>query len=481
MSRIESRRDPFDILMGPSSVIVVGASNNPAKYGHLVVRSLVDIGFPGEMHLVNVNREQILGRPSYGSVDEVPGSAEAAVIVVPAEHVPGCLRQCGEKGVRLAVIISGGFNELKEAEGDRLYEEMLSIAEDYAIRIIGPNTFGTVTPAGRFNGSFSTDFSRALPGKIALLSQSGGVAHILGYQAMREGVGLRAVVGLGNRANVEFKDLIRFFGEDEETAVIGLYLEGTNEPLELLRAAKEVARRKPILAYKVGSSGAIAGPAQSHTGSMAGRYEIYQGGLQQAGILWTESPQELMDAAKLFTIEEPIRGPRVAIMSIQAGAAIMLTDLCVSSGLELARLSGETRRKLGELLPPKTFLENPVDMGFYWHPPVFIEVAKTLLKDPHVDILIMYTLTSAGPVTEIVRDIALETIKAREPGKIVLFGTDISSYDILADLVEIQQAGVPVYLAPDRAVRSLVQKVKYEKIRRHLLSEEPLAGSGKSS
>jgi acyl-CoA synthetase (NDP forming) len=467
-----SPRDPFDILLGPKSVIVVGASNNPAKYGHLVVRSLIDIGFPGEMYLVNVNRDQILGRQSYGSVDEVPGNAEAAVIVVPAEQVPGCLEQCGEKGARLAVIIAGGFNELEAEEGDRLYDQMLSIADRYGIRIIGPNTFGTATPAGRFNGSFSTELSKALPGKITLLSQSGGVAAILGFQAMREGVGLRSVVGLGNRANVEFKDLIRFFGEDDETAVIGLYLEGTEQPRELLRAAQEVVPRKPILAYKVGSSGAIAGPAQSHTGSMAGRYELYQAGLQQAGILCMESPQELMDAAKLFTIQEPIRGPRVAIMSIQAGAAIMLTDLCVSFGLKLAQLSVETRQKVAELLPPKTYLDNPVDMGFFWHPPVFIEVAKTLLKDPQVDILIMFALAGVGPMVEIMKSIARETLPAREPGKILMFGTDISTYDLMRDLGEIEQAGVPVYRTPERAIRSLVQKVKYERIRRHLLNVE---------
>ena len=164
MSKIESPRDPFDILMGPRSVIVVGATNNPVKYGHLVLRSLMEIGFPGELYLVNVNRERILGRESYGSVDEVPGSAEAAVIVVPAEHVPGCLRQCGEKGVRLAVIISGGFNELEEAEGDRLYREMLSIADQYAIRIIGPNTFGTVAPAGRCPGLPRTRSCGTVPG-----------------------------------------------------------------------------------------------------------------------------------------------------------------------------------------------------------------------------------------------------------------------------------------------------------------------------
>jgi acetyltransferase len=214
---------------------------------------------------------------------------------------------------------------------------------------------------------------------------------------------------------------------------------------------------------------------------MAGRYELYRGGLRQAGILWMESPQELMDAAKLFTIQEPIRGPRVAIMSIQAGAAIMLTDLCVSHGLELARLSGETRRKIGELLPPKTYLENPVDMGFYWHPPVFVEVAQTLLKDPQVDILIMYTVAAAGAVAQMMESIALEAAQARESGKILLLGTDIPSYEILPDLLGIQNAGVPVYLAPERAVRSLVQRVKYERIRKHLLKESPLPGFGTAS
>lgn len=480
MGTVESSRDPFEILLGPDSVIVVGATNHPAKYGHLVVRSLVDMGFPGEMYLVNVKGERILGRTSYRSVDEIPGSAEAAVIAVPAERVPSCLRQCGEKGVRLAVIISGGFNELAAGEGDRLYREMLSAADRYGIRIIGPNTFGTATPAGRFNGSFSIDLSRALPGKITLLSQSGGVAAILGYQAMREGVGLRSVVGLGNRANVEFHDLIRFFGKDEETAVIGLYLEGTNEPRDLLRAAREVAPGKPILAYKVGRSQAVSGPARSHTGSMAGRYELYRAGLQQAGILWMESPQELMDAAKLFTQQEPLRGPRIAIMSIQAGPAIMLTDLCVSFGLELAKFSAETRGKIADLLPPKTFVNNPVDLGFAWMPPIFTEVAKALLKDPNVDIVIMYSLAAAGAMMEMLTSIAMEASTARETGKILMLGTDVCNYDLVADLAAIQKAGVPVYLSPERAVRSLVHKVNYERIRRRPLHGKPFLGSGSS-
>jgi acetyltransferase len=157
----------------------------------------------------------------------------------------------------------------------------------------------------------------------------------------------------------------------------------------------------------------------------------------------------------------------------------MLTDLCVSFGLELAQLSPDTRKRIGDLLPPKTYLDNPVDMGFYWHPPVFIEVAKTVLKDPQVDTLIMYTLTAGGAVSEILKLIALEALTARETGKILMVGTDFSTYDLMADLSEIQNAGVPVYAAPERAIRSLVQKVKYERIRRHLLDGTPLPWRGR--
>ena len=455
MNTSEEKRDPFRVLLGPRSVVVVGASNAPYKYGHLVVQSLLAFDYAGELYLVNARGEEVLGIPSFRSVAEIAGEIEAAVIVVPAAHVPESLRQCGEKGVRLAVVISGGFNEVDEAEGDRLYREMLSHAGHYDIRIIGPNTFGTFTPAGRFNASFSPDFSAALPGAVTLLSQSGGVAHIMAYQALRERVGLRSVVGLGNRANVEFHDLVRFFGDDPETRVMGLYLEGVDLPRELLQAVRDVAPRKPVLVYKTGRTRAVAGPARSHTGSLAGRFELYRDGLRQAGALWTESPQELMDAAKLFLQPEVCRGSRTAIMSIQAGAAIMLTDLCAASGIPLARFQPRTRARIGELLPPKTFLDNPVDMGFNWMPPVFIGTGTVLLKDPGVDVLIVYALAVPGPMTEIMQDILGKLLEEREPGKLLVFCTDTPSTENAGALAEIEASGVPVYLSPHRAVRAL--------------------------
>ncbi|MGW8324042.1 MAG: hypothetical protein ACWGSD_21070, partial [Thermodesulfobacteriota bacterium] len=286
------------------------------------------------------------------------------------------------------------------------------------------------------------------------------------YQALREKIGLRSVVGVGNRVNVEFHDLIRFFGSDDKTDVIGLYLEGVERPRELLRAVRHVSAKKPVLAYKTGRSPEVVGPARSHTGSLAGRFEIYRDGLRQAGVLWTEDPQELMDAAKLFTTKGFIRGNRVAIVSIQAGAAIMLTDLCASSGLEMARLARETRRKLGELLPPKTYLDNPVDMGFSWLPPVFIEVAKTLIRDPQVDILIVYALAVPGPMTEMLKEILHEASRALEPGKMLLFCTDTPAGSPFQELTQIEEGGVPVFLSPKRAVRSLCHRLEYERVKK---------------
>jgi acyl-CoA synthetase (NDP forming) len=424
-----------------------------------------------------MNRETILGRQSYASVSEIPGEVEAAVIVVPAEHVPESLRRCGEKGVRLAVVISGGFNELAAGQGDRLYAEMCDTAARCGIRIIGPNTFGAFTPAGRFNASFSPDFSRALPGRIVLASQSGGVAHIMAYQALRERAGLRCVVGVGNRANVEFHDLVRFFGRDEATAVIGLYLEGVDHPLELLQAVKEVAPQKPVLAFKTGKTAEAALPARSHTGSLAGRFELYRDGLRQAGVLWMESPQELMDAARLFSRQYTLRGSRVAIMSIQAGAAIMLSDLCAASGLRLAVFTDETQSRLRRLLPAKTFLDNPVDMGFSWLPPVFIEVIRTLVADPGVDVLIVYALAVPGPMTEMLNYVFREAGPFSDADKMVLFCTDVPTFSVLGELAGIEEAGVSVYLSPDRVVQAVRHRVEYERRRERVARADVAAAS----
>lgn len=464
----DDTNNPLNILLGPRSVVVVGATNNPLKYGNMVVRSLELIGFEGDLYLVNAHRETILGRPSYASVSEIPGTAEAAVIVVPAEHVPESLRQCGRKGVRLAVIISGGFNEVGGPEGEGLFQQMRAVAVRYGMRIIGPNTFGAFTPAGRFNCSFTPDFAGVKPGKISIVSQSGGVAHMMAFQAMRERFGLRCVVGVGNRLNVEFHDMVRFLGRDSGTSVIGLYLEGIEDPSRLVEAAMEVVPEKPVLVYKVGRSDAVQGPARSHTGSLSGRYALYRDGLRQAGMLWAESPQELMDAARLLTWEEPLRGPRVAIMSIQAGAAIMLADLCASMGLELATLGAETKRAIGNLLPPKTYRENPVDMGFMWMPPVFIEVAKALLEDDQVDILIIYALALPGPMTNMLKFVASQVSPHRPKGKLAMLCTDIGTFSLYEDIEEIERIGIPVYLSPERAVRSLVHRVRYERVRDRL-------------
>ena len=466
MKSESEKRGAFDVLLGARSVVVVGASNAPYKYGHLVLQSMLDAGYPGDLFLVNPRSETILGLPSFGSLEDIPQGVECAVIVVPAAHVPDSLRQCGEKGVTLAVVISGGFNEVGEEEGDRLYREMCDAAERFGIRMIGPNTFGTFTPGGRFNASFSPHMSEARPGRIVLLSQSGGVAHIMAYQAIRESIGLRSVVGLGNRANVDFQDLLRFFGlEDDETAAIGMYIEGVEDPPELLRAVRDVTPRKPVLVYKTGQTGAVAGPARSHTGSMAGRFELYREGLRQAGALWMNGPGELMDAARLCARAEPLRGGRTAILSIQAGAAIMLTDLCALQGLELASFQAETRASIAELLPPKTYLDNPVDMGFSWAPPVFIETARAVLGDPGVDILIVYALAVPGPMTDMMREVLTQTLAVRKPGQLLLFCTDTPSAENAGDLAAIDAEGIPVYLSPHRAVRSLAHRLAYERFR----------------
>lgn len=341
----------LDEVFNPSSVVVVGASPDERKMGYQCVKSLVE-AFDGEIYVVNPRVRRILGIDAYKPVKQIPGSVDLAIIVVPSSVVLPVVQECAEKGVKGAVIITGGFKEASAAErdasmdGELLQERLAALAEDAGMKIIGPNTFGFVN-VGVINASFSPVFNGLRKGRIAMVGQSGGVCHIFAYMAMNEGIGLSKVVGLGNRCNVEFCDILEYLEEDDETDTIAMHIEGIDEPRKLMDAARRVAK-KPVVAYKVGRTRAVERAALSHTGSMAGEYKLYDAAFRQSGVVTVNSCEELFDAAKILSLCQDClpKGRRVAIISTQAGPGIILTDECVSGGLQLARFSEETEKKL---------------------------------------------------------------------------------------------------------------------------------------
>ena len=323
---------PLDLkrLFAPTSVAVVGASDNPGKLGWHVMRSLIRGQYAGRIVPVNPGRGSVMGLNGARSLGEVDGDVDLVVVAVPAGAVPGVLTQCAEKRVGGIVLITAGFREIDDPAGARLHEHVADIVGRAAIPVIGPNTFGMINRVHRLNASFTPEFSSLAPGRIALVSQSGGVSHLLGFLAMGDRVAFSKIVGLGNRLNVDFAEMIDHLMDDPDTGVILLYVEGIDAPGRLMAAARRHRGKKPVVVYKTGSSKKGDLAARSHTGSLAGRHEIYRGAFAQAGMLVTQSAQALLDAGKALAGCPLPRGNGVAVLSGQAGPALAACDVCDS-------------------------------------------------------------------------------------------------------------------------------------------------------
>jgi len=451
--------EAFHFLFNPRSVAVIGASENPLKMGHQCLLSLRESGSHRPIYPIHPQEKSILGIPAYPDLQHVPGEVDLAILVVPASETIFALKACQEKGVRGAIIITAGFREIENPNGEILQKEMASIAHQGRIKIIGPNTFGLVNVHAQLNASFTPVFSRLQPGSISLIGQSGGVSHFVAYQALNEGVGLSKVVGIGNRCNVDFADLLPFLEKDAETGCVILFIEGQDDPRGLIRAVKKFACRKPIVAMKAGRYAESSKAARSHTGSMAGRYEIYEASLKQAGALVVQHPGELLDVAKILTILHPPSGRNVAVVSFQAGPGILLTDAVVEHGLRMAIFSPATQEKLNRLLPPLTIRTNPVDIAFAQDEPVFEESIHIILQDENVDALVVFLLHHPFmDLRRIVHPLLRQRMLSPKP---ILLGVNTLQGSIPEEVAELEIRGIPVYPLPDRAIRALKGLVQY--------------------
>ena len=271
--------------------------------------------------------------------------------------------------VKGVVLITAGFREIEDAEGEALQKEIESIARQYELPIIGPNTFGFVNRTFGVNASFTPEFSRLEKGGVAMISQSGGMCHLCGFLGIEQRLRVSKLMSLGNRVNIGFPELLKHLvEEDEDTRVIALYIEGLDDPRNILDVAKSFRGRKHIIAYKSGKNAEKGDSASRfHTGSLAGDYQIWKGALRQAGILEVTSAEEFIDTAKALDACPAIKGPRIAVLSGQAGPGIMAADAVENAGLKLARFSEKTQDTINRLLPPIAIRTNPVDMGPSWY------------------------------------------------------------------------------------------------------------------
>ncbi len=386
-------------LFYPRSVAVVGASGNFSKLGYHVMKSLTEGGYEGTIIPINPAAEDIFGIRAHASLSEVPGPVDLAVIVVPAGLVPEIFRQCVAKGVKGIVLITAGFREIEDAGGERLHEEIKAIADTAGIPVIGPNTFGIVNYSNRLNATFTPEFSRARPGDIALVSQSGGIAHMGAFLAMRMEMGLSCIVGLGNRLNVDFSEILTDLSEDARTKVIALYVEGIDTPRRMMKGLRAIRKKKRVVVYKTGRSRKGDLASKSHTGSLAGSHETYMGAFRQAGVLTVDSADELLDTAKALSGCPFPGGPRVAILSAQAGPGIAACDACEERGLALAGFDPGTQERVNTHLPPLALRTNPVDMGPAWYNAGALNnIVRAVMEDPNVDGILLLTMFASANV-----------------------------------------------------------------------------------
>jgi acyl-CoA synthetase (NDP forming) len=465
-------------IFKPKSIAILGASDRPGKWGYVMVERPLNTGFDGTIYPVNPNKKDIFGLPSYGSVLDIPQQIDLAVIVAPAATTPKLMQECVAKHVKGAVVISAGFAEAGK-EGKAIEDEVVSIAREGKIRFVGPNCMGIWSAAGKLNLCFD---QAPKPGAIAFMSQSGTFGGYLSEIASAKGYGLSKFISIGNQADITASEYLEYLAADNDTKVIVLYMEGFKDGKRFFQLAREVIKEKPIIIYKGGTTAAGARATLSHTASLAGSEQVFEGMCRQIGLIRAGEAIHAFEMAEALVGQPLPRGKRVAIMG-SGGQGVVVTDACVALGLEVPEFDGETTSILQALLPVHAPpARNPVDFaGSYRTTLNEVLVVEKLLSLDYIDGVItnvpvnpmIWGLKSASADTDKVLSNSIEASfqaagrfatlphKYNKPIITVRFRrTDDPTIDIL------KEAGIPVYDTPEQTARAMAALVKYAEARR---------------
>jgi acetyl coenzyme A synthetase (ADP forming)-like protein len=455
-------------LFEPKSVAVVGASRTRGKIGAEIVHNLIANGFHGEIYPIHPKARTIEELPAFARLEDVPGPIDLVIVAVPAARVPAVVDACVTKGVRGIVVISAGFSETG-AEGRELEARLVEKIRAAGIRMVGPNCMGIVNtnPKVRLNATFAPVYPPE--GRVALSSQSGALGLALLEYASSLNLGISTFVSVGNKADVSGNDLIQYWKEDPRTDVILLYLESFGNPERFSRIARRVARQKPIVAVKSGRSKGGARAASSHTGALAETDSVVDALFRQAGVIRTNTLEEMFDVATLVAHQPLPKGRRVAILTNAGGPGILAADVCEARGLELAGLATGTQTALRKLLPSAASIANPVDMLATADSEAYRAALKLLLGDENVDAVLVIFIppiaTDADMVAAAIREGAAGSSKT-------VLSTFMSTKGAPAGL-----APIPSYPFPESAALALARAADYGAWRA-LPEEEPPSLAG---
>jgi acetyl coenzyme A synthetase (ADP forming)-like protein len=435
-------------FFNPASVAVIGASKNPTKLGYAVLENLVHGGYLSNgrrVYPINPKADKILDIEAFPSVTEVPDPIDLAVLVIPYPYVPDALRTCGEKGVPAAIVISAGFREAG-LDGLERERELLEIANEYNIRLIGPNCLGVIDTATPLNASFSA----GLPpdGPMDFMSQSGALGTAILDWAQAGRLGLNKFVSLGNKADVNETDLLQMWGHDPTSRVILCYIEGLPDGQEFIQVAREVSKIKPVIALKSGITEAGSRAVSSHTGSLAGSEQAYRAAFRQAGVIRADSLQDLFDYAVAFGYLPSLKGDRIAIVTNAGGPGILATDALERAGLRLARFETECIRALEQFLPDAASAANPVDVLGDARADRYRFAIEKVVADPNVDgVMVILTPQAMTEIAETAKVVAELAKKVGVP----VMGCFMGEARVEEGASILEENRVPNFAFPERA------------------------------
>ncbi|HMF32819.1 MAG TPA: acetate--CoA ligase family protein [Candidatus Lokiarchaeia archaeon] len=465
-----SATNSLDILFNPKSVAIIGASATAGKVGYSVIRNIIDSGYPdrGQVYPINPKETEIEGLPAYQTIGEVPDEVELAVICIPAKFVGDAAKECGEKGVKVIVVITAGFKEIG-GKGAEREKELVQICTDYNMRMLGPNCLGLITPV--INATFAA--SSPKKGNIAFISQSGAMmTGILDWSA-NQPIGFSSFISIGNKANIDAVDLIEYLAGDAETAMILAYMEDTKDGVKFLEVVTQAAKEKPIIILKSGRSAAGAQAASSHTGSLAGSDIAYDLAFKRSGVLRAKTISDVFNYALVFSNLPLPKSSNFAIVTNAGGPGIVATDAFEDNELGFSRFSEPILKELREGLPEEANIYDPVDIVGDATPERYKFALETIFKEPdEICQGALVILTPQGQTNPpMVVDLLVEVMQ-QNPGKL-LVGAFIGGKTLAEPMQKMVANKIPCYPFPEEGIQALKGMVQYSAYRDRPIKEWP--------
>ncbi|MCX6156187.1 MAG: acetate--CoA ligase family protein [Candidatus Kapabacteria bacterium] len=451
----------LDSLFKPRSVALIGASTKELSIGNVIIKNLQRFNFKGPIYPINPKAPEIRGIKAYPTIFDVPGDIDVAHIVIPPEQVPQAVEDCGKKGVKNIIINTAGFKEMG-AHGEALQDDFVARGKKYGVRLFGPNCQGIINTDPEFNAYCDFTFTYPEPGHISIVAQSGGVGAFIMQNFFDIGVGMRMYASNGNACDISIPEIMRYWGNDEGTRVIVLYIESVDDPKNFMEIAREVAAKKPILAMSAGRTAEGAKAATSHTGGLAGgkSMELI---FKKTGILSFTDAQEMCQAAVAFASQPIPKGNRVGMITNTGGPAIIATDELVDGGLEIPPLSQEAEEKLKLTMFASASINNPIDVVATAGAPQFRSALDVMMDEEQIDsVYINFVTPPFVDCPAVAREFAEVSLQRRKP-IVCNYMTDKAQWTETSAILK--SGGIPCYEFPGTAAKALAALSRYSKIK----------------